>query len=212
MTPDETPACDRAMDPVIEGWSRLFSYLLIAVLAAFAVILPFAGLVLAIAAASYLRAGDVHARRHGRSLLRLLAGPLTSPFDLVRGAAGTVVSLPYAAVPALLVPLAAMSTTAVRVQITPLVGAAWGAGAAAYAILAAPGVRAPRRQLFRVFTGFAQGPRVIATISVLLCALTLVSVACAIVLHPEFAPMYELKNSIAQQLANFQHSVRRRVS
>jgi hypothetical protein len=219
MTPDETHAAgrpravdERAVDPVIEGWSRLFSYLVVAIVAAFAVILPFPGLVLAIAAASYLRAGDVHARRHGESLLRLLAGPLTAPFDLVRGAAGTLVTLPYAAVPAVLVPLAAMSTAALHIQVAPLVGAAWGAGAAAYVILAAPGVRAPRRQLFRVFTASAQGPRLIAAVSVLLCALTLVSVACAVVLRPEFAPMYELKNSITQQLASFQHSVRRRVS
>ena len=216
MTQDETDAAGRpgrgTVDAVVEGWSRLFSYLIVAIVAAFAVILPFPGIVLAIASASYLRAGDVHARRHGASLLRLLAGPLTTPLDLVRGTAGTLISLPYAAVPAVVVPLAAMATAALHIQVDPLVGAAWGAGAAAYVILAAPGVRAPRRQLFRIFTAFAQGPRRIAAAGVLLCALTLVSVACAIVLHPEFAPMYELKNSIAQELASFQRSMRRTVA
>jgi hypothetical protein len=212
MTPDETQATGRSRaedyDVVVEGWSRLFSYLVVAITASFTVILPFAGLVLALAGASYLRAGDVHARRHGAGLLRLLAGPLIAPLDLIRGAAGTLLSLPYAAVPAVAVPFAAMSVAALDVQINPPAGAAWGAGAGAYAILAAPGVRAPRRQLLRVFIAFAQGPRRIAGGGVLLCALALASVAGAIVLQPVFSPMYQLTNSIVQELTRFQHSMR----
>src|SRR6476469_2458761 len=110
MTSDETPAVplrladEQAADAVVEGWSRLFAYLLVAIVTGFAVVLPFFGLVLALAAASYLRAGDVHARRHDGGLLRLLAGPLTAPLDLARGALGTLVTLPYAAALAVAVP------------------------------------------------------------------------------------------------------------
>ena len=219
MTSDETqalPAQPRADEPtvdaVVEGWSRLFAYLAIAIIAGFTVVLPFAGLVVALAAASYLRAGDRHVRRHHGGLLRVLAGPLTAPLDLVCGSAGTLLTLPYAAVLAVAVPLAAMAAAALDVQVRPLVGAAWGAGAAAYVILAAPGVRAPRRHLVRVFAAFAHEPGRIAAVGVLLCALALASVAGAIVLQPRFSPMYELKNSIAQELSRFQHSVQQRVS
>lgn len=215
MTSDETPAAplrladEQAADAVVEGWSRLFAYLLVAIVAGFAVVLPFFGLVLALATVSYLRAGDLHARRHRGGLLRLLAGPLTVPLDLLRGVLGTIVTLPYAAVLAVAVPLLVMLGAAVNVEVEPLVGAAWGAGAAAYVLLAAPGVAAPRRQLVRVFTAFAGEPRRIAVAGVLLCALALAAVAGAIVLRPSFAPMYELENSIAQQLSQFQHSAHR---
>ncbi|MDN3358857.1 hypothetical protein [Actinomadura sp. DC4] len=219
MTSDEThaapllrPADDQAADAVIEGWSRLFAYLVVAIVVGFTVVLPFFGLLLAIATASYLRAGDLHARRHAGGLLRLLAGPLTVPLDLLRGTGGTLVSLPYAAVFAVVVPMLVMSVAAVGVEVAPLVGAAWGAGAAAYVMLAAPGIRVPRRQLMRIFAALAAEPRRFAITGVLLCALSLGAVAGAIVLQPRFSPVYELKNSIAQQLSQFQHSVRRSVS
>ncbi|MGH3378314.1 MAG: hypothetical protein ACRDP6_26685 [Actinoallomurus sp.] len=217
MTSDETPAVplrladEQAADAVVEGWSRLFAYLLVAIVAGFTVVLPFFGLVLALATASYLRAGDLHTRRHRGGLLRLLAGPLAVPLDLVRGLLGTLVCLPYAAALAVVVPMLVMSGAAVDVQVEPLVGAAWGAGAAAYVLLAAPGIAAPRRQLIRVFTAFADEPRRIAVAGVLLCALALAAVAGAIVLRPTFTPMYELENSIAQQLSEFQHSVHHHV-
>jgi hypothetical protein len=216
MTSDETHpvpahrlADEDAADAVIEGWSRLFTYLVVAIVVAFTVVLPFFGLLLALAAASYLRAGDVHSRRHGGGLLRSLAGPLTTPLDLVRGLAGTLVTVPYAGVFAVLVPLAVMLGAAARVEVSPLVGAAWGAGAAAYVLLAAPGIRTPRRHLMRVFTAFADDPRRIAVAGVLLCAVALGAVAGAIVLRPSFGPMYELENSIVQALTHFQHSVNR---
>jgi hypothetical protein len=218
MTSDETHtvpehplAVEHSPDAVIEGWSRLFAYLVIAIVVGFTVVMPFFGLLLALAGASYLRAGDLHARRHGGGLLRALAGPLTAPFDLVRGAIGTLVSAPYAAVVAVVVPLLVMSGAAADVQVPPLVGAAWGAGAASYVLLAAPGIRTPRRHLVRVFTAFAGDPRRIAVAGVLLCALALAAVAGAIVLQPSFSPMYELENSIAQELSHYQHSVYRHV-
>jgi hypothetical protein len=216
MTSDEThtvpahrPADDDALDAVIEGWSRLFAYLVVAIVAGFTVVLPFFGLLLALAGASYLRAGDLHARRHRGGLLRALAGPLTAPLDLVRGVAGTLVTVPYAAAVAVAVPLIVMGGAVADVEVAPLVGAAWGAGAAAYVLLAAPGVRTPRRHLVRVFTAFADEPRRIAWAGVLLCALGLAAVAGAILLRPSFAPVYELENSIAQELSHFQHSVHR---
>jgi hypothetical protein len=218
MTSDETHAVstqrladDQAADAVIEGWSRLFAYLIVAIVVGFTVVLPFFGLLLAIAAASYLRAGHLHARRHNGGLLRLLAGPLTTPLDLARGTAGTLVSLPYAAVFAVAVPMLVMSVAAVDIEVAPLVGAAWGAGAAAYVMLAAPGIRVPRRQLVRIFVALAGEPRRFAVAGLLLCALALAAVAGAIVLQPRFSPVYELKNSIAQQLSQFQHSVRQHV-
>jgi hypothetical protein len=216
MMPDETHAVparsladEPAADAVVEGWSRLFAYLVIAIVVGFTVVLPFFGLVLALAAASYFRAGELHARRHAGGLLRLLAGPLTTPLDLVRGTLGTLVTLPYAAVLAVAVPLLVMLGAAADVQIAPLVGAAWGAGAAAYVLLSAPGIGAPRRQLVRVFTAFADDPRRIAVAGALLCVLALAAVAGAIVLPSSFTPMYELENSITQELAKFQHSVHR---
>jgi eukaryotic-like serine/threonine-protein kinase len=220
MTSDETNvtsqrrlADQETADAVVEGWSRLLSYLLVAIVVGVTVVLPFFGLILALAVASYLRAGDLHARRHERSsLLRLLVGPLTQPLDLVRGTAGTLLTVPYAAIFAVAVPLLIMSAAAAHVQVAPLIGAAWGAGVAAYVVLAAPGVRAPRRQLVRIFKAVAGEPRRIAVAGVLLCVLALVSVAGAIVLQPRFSPIYELKNSIAQQLSQFQHSAGRHTS
>jgi hypothetical protein len=216
MTSDEThtvptqrPADEPALDAVIEGWSRLLAYLVVAIVTGFTVVLPFFGLVLALAGASYLRAGDLHTRRHGGGLLRALAGPLTAPLDLVRGVAGTLLTVPYAAAVGVVVPLAVMAGAAVDVEVEPLVGAAWGAGAAAYVVLAAPGVRTPRRYLVRMFTLFAAEPRRIAGAGVLLCGLALAAVAGAIVLPPSFSPTYELENSIVQELSHFQHSAHR---
>lgn len=218
MTPDDTDAAAQhradtsTADAVVEGWSRLFAHLVVAMVVTFTVIVPFAGLVLAVAGASYLRAGDIHARRHGAGLLRSLAGPLTAPLDLLRGTAGTLVSLPFAAVPAVAIPFAAMAVAAVNVQVHPLVGAAWGAGAVAYVVLAAPGVRAPHRHLVRVFTALAHEPRSIAVVGLVLCVPALASMAGAIALQPTFSPMYQLKNSISQELSEFQQSVQHRVS
>jgi eukaryotic-like serine/threonine-protein kinase len=217
MTSDDTHAVrarSLADDPaaaVVEGWSRLFAYLLVAVAVGCTVVVPFFGLLFAVAGASYLRAGDVHARRHHGGLLRLLAGPLTVPLDLLRGAATTLLTLPYAAVFAVAVPFLVMAGAAVHVEVDPLGGAAWGAGAATYVVLAGPGVRVPRRQLMRVFTTVAEEPRRIAVVGALLCALALAAVAGAIALQPRFSPVYELKNSIAQELSHFQHSVRQHV-
>jgi eukaryotic-like serine/threonine-protein kinase len=217
MTSDETeavpvhrPADEHAARAVVEGWSRLFAYLTVAIVAGLAAILPFFGLLLALAGASYLRAGDLHARRRRRSgLLRLLAGPLTEPLDLVRGAAGTLVTVPYAAVPAVAVPLLVMLGAGVNLEVQPLLAAAWGVGAAAYVLLAGPGVTGPRRQLVRVFTALAGEPRWIAVAGTLLCVLAIGAVAGAIVLSPSFSPVYELENTIAARLSQFQHSVHR---
>lgn len=218
MTPDETHAASAqfaddqaadAADAVVEGWSRLFAYLVVAIVVGFAVVLPFFGLLLALAGASYLRAGDVHVRRHHAGLLRVVAGPLTAPLDLVRGTVGTIVSVPYAAILAVAVPLLVMMAAAADIEVDPLVGAAWGAGAAAYVLLAAPGVRTPRRHLIRVFRAVAEEPRRIAGAGALLCVLALAALVGAIALQPSFAPMYELQNSLTQELSHFQHSVHR---
>jgi eukaryotic-like serine/threonine-protein kinase len=220
MTSDETHAvpshrlADDGQDAaaaVIEGWSRLLAYLVVAIVVGFTAVLPFFGLLLALAGASYLRAGDVHTRRHRGGLLRKLAGPLTAPLDLVRGVGGTLVTLPYAAVFAVVVPMLVMLASAVDIEVSPVVGAAWGAAAASYVLLAAPGVRTPRRHLVRVFTAFAEDPRRIAVGGVALCVLALAAVAGAIVLQPSFTPMYELENSLAQRLSHLQHSVHRYV-
>lgn len=216
MTPDEIPAVPvhrpadgHPADAAVEGWSRLCAYLTVAVVAGFAAILPFFGLLLALVGASYLRAGDLHVRRRRGSLLRLLAGPLAVPLDLVRGALGTLLTLPYAAVPAVAVPLLAMLGAAANVEVEPLAAAAWGVGVAAYVLLAAPGLTAPRRQLIRVFTALAADPRRIAVAGIVLCGLALAAVAGAIVVSPSFTPMYELENTIAAKLSQIQHSVHR---
>src|SRR5262245_50150475 len=100
------PPTDPAVEGWVEGWARLLTWLVVVIVAGFAVVLPFPGLLLALAVASYLRAGDAYARRDGGGLLRMLAGPLNSPLDLVRGVAGALLTLPYAAVFAVLVPMA----------------------------------------------------------------------------------------------------------
>lgn len=216
MTSDETPAVparrpadEHSADAVVEGWSRLCAYLTVATVAGFAAVLPFFGLLLALAGASYLRGGDLHARRRRCGLLRLLAGPLARPLDLVRGTLGTLVTLPYAAVFAVAVPLLVMLGAAANIEVEPLVAAAWGVGAAAYVLLAAPGVTGPRRQLVRVYTALAADPRRIAVAGIVLCGLALAAVAGAIVVSPSFTPMYELENTIAAKLSQVQHSVHR---
>ena len=216
MTSDETPAVparrpadEHSADAVVEGWSRLLTYLTVAVVAGFAAVLPFFGVLLALAGASYLRAGDLHARRRRSGLLRLLAGPLAAPLDLIRGTLGTLVTVPYAAVFAVAVPLLVVLGAAANVEVEPLVAAAWGAGVAAYVLLAAPGVLGPRRQLIRIFTALGADPRRIAVAGFLLCGLALAAVAGAIVLPPSFTPMYELENTLAAKLTQLQHSVHR---
>lgn len=215
MTWDETQeavgvrpsAGDPALDSIIQGWARLFAHLVVVVVVTVAIVMPFAGLAFALAVGAYLRAGDAHVRNRRAGLLRVLAGPLAAPLDLLRGTVLALVVVPYAAVAAVAVPLLIVAVGAVGVKIYPLVAAAWGAGAGAYVLLAGPGVRTPRRYLVRLFTAVAAEPRRIAVIGWLLCPLTIAAVAGAIVLQPRFGPMYELKNSIAQELTRFQNSL-----
>lgn len=216
MTPDETQVTDvpvsSPLDAVIDGWARLFGYLAILTVVGIAVMVPFVGVVIALPGALYLRAGDAHARHHPGGLLRLLAGPLTSPLDLLRGLLGTLLSLPYAVAVTWLVPYLIMLFGATGVEVHPLVAAAWGVGAGVYVLGAGPGLRPPRRQLVRIFTALAPDPTRIAVAGAVLCVLVVAAMAGAVALQPSFAPLYELKNSVAQTLGRFQDSVQQHVS
>jgi eukaryotic-like serine/threonine-protein kinase len=194
---------------VVDGWSRLFTYLLIASVVAVVIAIPFVGLLIALPGVIVLRAGDLKFRRRDDrvGLLRLLFGPFVAPFALLGGLVGTVLTVPYAAVFAVGIPLGCMALAAFGVRPDPLTCVAWGLGAAVYILLAGPGVHAPRNQLTRLFAALAARPWRIGLVGVVLCLTATAGVVAAIGLRPSFAPTYQLMDSLTVHLTRLQDSI-----
>lgn len=192
---------------VVHGWSRLFAYLLIAIVVSVTIIVPFVGLLIAVPGVILLRAGDLKFRRKEEvGLLRLLFGPFFAPFALVGGVIGTAITLPYAAVFAVGIPLGCMALAAFGIWPDPLTCVAWGLGASIYVLWAGPGVRAPRHQLIRVFSVLAAAPWRIGLVGAVLGLAAIGAVVAAIWLRPSFAPTYELMDSLTVHLTRLQDS------
>ncbi|GAA1874960.1 phosphotransferase [Actinomadura bangladeshensis] len=175
------------------GWARLLTALVVVVAIAVAIIAPIAGLVLSLAAVTLLRLAD------------------TRPEDGAQGPAGalgrTLLTVPYAAVVTAAVPLVLVAASAVGGRIDSLRACAFGAGAGAAVLWAAPGVRAPRRRLERMLLPLARRPRLVAAAAAGLGALALLAGVAAMTLDPSFAPMYGLQQALERSLDRLQHAV-----
>lgn len=175
------------------GWARLLTALVVVIAIAVAIIAPIAGLVLSLAAVALLRLADAR------------------PEDGTQGPAGavgrTLLTVPYAAVLTAAVPLVLVAASAVGGRIDSLRACAFGAGAGAAVLWAAPGVRAPRRRLERMLLPLARRPRLVAAAAAGLGALALLAGVAAMTLDPSFAPMYGLQQTLERSLDRLQHAV-----
>ncbi|REE98941.1 serine/threonine-protein kinase [Thermomonospora umbrina] len=190
------------------AWSRLLAVLAVVLVVAVAIMMPVVGIVVAAAGAFGLRLWDSAALRASSGAAGE-AGGRASPVagDVVRAALRTALTLPYAAAFTVAVTLALASLVAVGVPTATLGACAWGVGAGAAALWTGPGVRAPRRQLERLFGVIAPEPRRIAVVGAALGVVAFVAVIGAVSLTPSFAPMYGLQNSVVSALDRFQSAL-----
>lgn len=176
---------------VVQGWARLLAATVVVIAVGVAVMAPVVGLVLSVAAVTGLRAAGA-----------------SSPRGRLRAVGRTLVTLPYAAVFAVAVPLGLIAVSAVGGEIDALSACAFGAGAGAAVLWTAPGVRAPRARLERLFLLVARVPRHIAVAGVVLGVLALLAVVGAMTLTPSFAPMYGWQSSLEGWIDRAQAALR----
>ncbi|MEO3827197.1 hypothetical protein [Actinomadura sp. B10D3] len=186
---------------VVRGWARLLAAMVAVIGVGVVVMAPIAGLVLTLAAVTLLRVAGTAARGWAWAFGR------------------TLLTVPYAAVFAVAVPLCLAAASVAGVQVDPLAACAFGAGAGAAALWTAPGVSAPVRRLERMFLPVARRPRAVAAVArrpraVAAAALGL-GVLCllagvgAVSLTPSFSPMYGLQQTLESAVHRFQHAVDR---
>ncbi|WP_037558763.1 hypothetical protein [Spirillospora albida] len=172
---------------VAQGWARLLAALVVVVAVGVTVMMPVTGLVLSLAAVAGLR-------------LAAAPGPRGWPGALGR----TLVTVPYAAAVTVAVPAVLAAVSAVGGEIDSLMACAFGAGAGAAVLWAAPGVRGPRRRLEAAFLAVARVPRRIAAAVAVLGVLALLAVVGAMSLTPSFAPMYGLQSTLENSVDRLQ--------
>ncbi|GAA3984533.1 hypothetical protein GCM10023085_78330 [Actinomadura viridis] len=168
---------------VARAWARLLTVMVVVIAVGVAIAVPLAGIVLSLVSVTVLRGTSA---------------------GWAAGVARTAVTVPYAAVAAVAVTLGLAGMSVFRVEVDPLGACAFGAGAAAGVLWAAPGVTGPRRHLEEVFASVARAPRRIAVAGVVLGALALVAVVAAISLTPTLAPLYGLQSSLESGVARLQ--------
>ncbi|RSN67864.1 hypothetical protein [Actinomadura sp. WAC 06369] len=168
-------AADAHRLAVAQGWARLLAAMVVVIAVGAAMMMPVVGLVLSLAAVTWLRAVTAVSFR-----------------DWTLAFGRTLATVPYAAVCTVAVPPALLAATVFGIEIDALAACAFGAGAGAAVLWTAPGVRGPRRRLERMFLRIAGSPRTIAGLGAVLAALTLAAVVGALSLTPSFAPMYGL--------------------
>jgi len=195
------PRSARPRPTVGHAWSRLLAVLAVVLMAAVAIVMPVVGIVAATAGALALRTWDAAALRGGPGRATPAVG------DAARAALWTALTLPYAAVAAAAVALALASLVMVGVRTPAMDACAWGAGAGAAVLWSGPGVRAPRRQLERLFGTLAPEPARIVPVGAVLGVLIFAAVVGAVSLTPSFAPMYGLQNSVIAALDRFQSAL-----
>ncbi|QKG25888.1 serine/threonine protein kinase [Actinomadura verrucosospora] len=189
--PEPVPA-EPARPPVVRAWARLLAAMVVVIGVGVAVMMPVVGLVLTLAAVTVLRAATAGT-----------AG------DWARALGRTVLTVPYAAVFTVAVPVGLAATSALGGQIDSLGACAFGAGAGAAVLWTAPGVKAPRRQLERMFAAVAGNPRRIAVTGVVLGVLALLAVVGAMTLTPSFAPLYGMQSSLERAVDRLQNAAHR---
>ncbi|MFB4310786.1 hypothetical protein [Actinomadura sp. GTD37] len=180
---------------VVFGWARLLTAMVVVIAVAVAIMAPIAGLVLSLAAVTLLRLAGAPAE--GRARGRAAA------------VGRTLLTVPYAAVFTVAVPLGLAAAAAVGGRIDSLAACAFGAGAGAAALWTAPGVHGPRRGLERLLLPLARRPRPIAAAVAGLGLLALLAGVGALTLTPSFAPAYGLQQTLESALDRLQHAVNR---
>jgi hypothetical protein len=198
-----TPRPRLAVGP---AWSRLLAVLTVVLLAGIAIMMPVAGIVVAVAGVFLLRLWDAAAVRvQGRGGGPGRGSPI--PADAVRAVLRTALTLPYAAAAVVAVTLLLVSLVVFEVRTTALDACAWGVGAGVVVLWTGPGVRAPRRRLERLFEVLAPEPGRIVLVAGVLGTLAFASVIGAVSLTPSFAPMYGLQNSVVAALDRLQNAL-----
>ncbi|WP_157430785.1 protein kinase domain-containing protein [Actinomadura macra] len=177
---------------VARGWARLLAAMVVVIGVGVAVMMPIVGLVLSLAAVTLLRAAAERSVRGWASAF-----------------GRTLLTVPYAALFTVAVPLGLVAVSAVGGEIDSLGACAFGAGAGAAVLWTAPGVRAPRRQMERMALATARQPRGIAVAGAVLGVFALLAVVGAMSLTPSFAPMYGLQSSLESSVDRLQHAVDR---
>ncbi|MEU9840966.1 hypothetical protein AB0C69_17260 [Actinomadura sp. NPDC048032] len=187
----ETAAHDAAAHDmaVTQGWARLLAALVVVAGVGVVIMLPIAGLVLTLAAVTLLRVAGTTARGWAWAVGR------------------TLLTVPYAAVFTVAVPLGLAAVSAVGGKLDSLTSCAFGAGAGAAVLWTAPGVSAPRRQLERMFLPVARRPRAVAAAVVGLGVLCLLVGVGAMTLTPSFSPTYGLQRTLESSMDRLQHAV-----
>ncbi|SNR77699.1 hypothetical protein [Actinomadura mexicana] len=185
----ETAAHEMA---VTQGWARLLAAMVVVAGVGVVIMLPIAGLVLTLVAVTLLRVAGTTARGWAWALGR------------------TLLTVPYAAVFTVAVPLGLAAASAVGGKLDSLTACAFGAGAGAAVLWTAPGVSAPRRQLERMFLPVARRPRAVAAAVVGLGVLCLLVGVGAMTLTPSFSPTYGLQRTLESSMDRLQHAVNRR--
>lgn len=176
---------------VAHGWARLLAAMVVVIAVAMVVMAPIAGLVLSLGAVTLLRFAGTTARGWAWAFGR------------------TLLTVPYAAVFTVAVPLGLVAASAVGGEIDSLSASAFGAGAGAAVLWTAPGVSGPRRQLERMFMPVARSPRRIAVAGGVLAVLALPALVGALTLTPSFSPMYGLQSSLEGSMDRLQDAVNR---
>ncbi|TDD69035.1 hypothetical protein E1293_36300 [Actinomadura darangshiensis] len=121
---------------VVRGWARLLAAMAVVLGVGVVIMVPVVGLVLTLGAVTLLRVAGTPVESGARGWARAFGR--------------TLVTVPYAAVVAVAVPLGLAAASAVGGKLDSLTACAFGAGAGAAVLWAAPGVSAPRRQLERI--------------------------------------------------------------
>ncbi|WP_433467876.1 hypothetical protein [Spirillospora sp. CA-128828] len=174
---------------VVRGWARLLAAMVVVIGIGVVIMAPIAGLAVTLVAVTLLRVAGTTARGWAWAFGR------------------TLLTVPYAAVFTVAVPLGLAAVSAVGGELDSLTACAFGAGAGAAVLWTAPGVSAPRRQLERWFLPVARRPRAVAAAAAGLGVLCLVAGVGAMTLTPSFSPTYGLQGTLESSMDRLQHAV-----
>ncbi|WP_026414743.1 hypothetical protein [Actinomadura oligospora] len=175
---------------VVRGWARLLAVLVIVIAGCVAVMMPVVGVTVSALAVTLLR-------------ITRARGTL----GRIEAVGRTILSLPYAAVFAVGVPLMVVGVAAVGVELSTLGAGALGAGTGTIALWTAPGAGGARRALESAFEPLAWRPGTVAAAGLVLGVLTLAGLVAAMSFTPSFAPLYGLQSSLEATLSRFQNSL-----
>ena len=179
--------------------TRLIAYVLIATAALGCGLVPTVGVGAAVVAAWYLRAGDIAMRTgrlSGRGIGALLLAPVRDTHAAGRSMAILLPGLAYAGLLAGAIEILLIVWNAGRsgwntagYATWPLVGARWSAVAYAWATLAAPGVRGPRRQAARLLSAVASRRRAAVTAGLVAAGLAVLTGWAVLTWRPHWWPL-----------------------